>query len=404
MSKRSDKDEIDDLLRGIIKPTKTLREMFELRLEELSMSFTSAASDIINIQFRTLNGILDGTQKTVDFTNFLKLSDFLQKPAEEVFNLYVDQLQKNFDLTPKASPETIKFIKENFDLASLKKVGFINDISDFEEIETKLVALLGLKTIFEYRRPSGGAAFSAGKIEPKNDLTRSLWIRFAINFFEEIDNPHAFDRQALIDYFPEIRWHSTNVELGLTNVIRALYKFGVTVVYLSPLSSLHLRGATLAVNDKPCVVLTNYRGFYATLWFALIHELFHILFDWQEIKSNKYHISNETNEQLSIIEKENEADRFAREYLFSVEKTKAIKPFIYDPYFIEDFAKKNHVHPSLIYAFNAWDSAKRSKSAWAKATKENPDIKNLLAPLEIEWSKPKPIKEHVNSIKRKYYN
>ncbi|MEQ9100290.1 MAG: hypothetical protein RIF36_20425 [Imperialibacter sp.] len=402
--KRDDRTEIEDLLKGI-SPTRNLRDLFNARVDELDISATSAAMDIINIQPRTLNGMLDGTQKIVDFTNFIRLADFLQLSKEEVFNLYLDELKKNFDLTTKSSPEKIKFIKENFDLSVLKKAEFITDISDFEEIEIKITSFLGLKSIFEYTKPTGGAAFSASKVQPKNDLSRSLWIKFAINFFEEIDNPNRYDRQGLIDYFPEIRWHSTNVELGLTNVIRDLYKLGVTVVYLSSLSSVHLRGATLTVGDKPCVVLTNYAGFYPTLWFALIHELFHVLFDWDEIKKNRFHLSDQSTEQLSVIERELEANRFAREYLFSKEKTNSIRPFINDSKFIEAFAKKNHVHPSFIYTFHAYDIGEKNKYAWAKAKIETPkNLEALLDPLEIRWSSPKPIKEYVNSLKRKYYN
>ena len=146
---------VNDLLNQIFKPDLTLRELFKERIDELGVSATRAAEDIIEIQYRTLYGILDGTQKTVDFTNFIRLADFLQISKEHLFNLYTDQLKNNFDLTTKASPEKIKFIKENFDLASLKKAGFIKDISDFEEIESRINLLFGFSSIFEYQPPKG---------------------------------------------------------------------------------------------------------------------------------------------------------------------------------------------------------------------------------------------------------
>ena len=170
-----------------------------------------------------------------------------------------------------------------------------------------------------------------------------------------------------------------------------------------PLPTLHLRGATFSVNNKPCIVLTDYRGFYPTLWFALIHELFHVLFDWDEIITSCYHISDNESEQLSVMEKELEANDFAREYLFSKEKTTKIKSNINNISYINSFARDNHVHPSFIYVFYAYDVGKKDSRAWGRATGNNPDIKKMLRPLANPWDNPKTILEHVKSIKSKYY-
>lgn len=403
MTNSSRHNNVNDLLNEIFQPSHSLRDLFSKRIKDIDLSPT-AALEVINIPYRTLNGILDGTQKTIDYTNLIKIADFLQISTDQVFSLYSKALKKNFEIERPYSPEKIKFIRENFDLSVLKKSGFIEDISDYEEIERKLILLLDIKSIFEYSKPKAEAAFSAGKIKPKNEFTRNLWVNTAKHVFEEIDNPFTYDQQALIDYFPDIRWHSTNVELGLPNVIRSLFRLGVTVIYQESLPSLHLRGATFVVDDKPCIVLTDYVGFYPTLWFALVHELFHVIFDWEEIRSNKYHLSDEESDVLSIVEKEKEADDFARSYLFSKEKTKAISSSIHNKEYVELFAKNNHVHPSFIYLFYAFDLGNRNRGAWALAKKENPKIDKLINPLVNSWSNPKPIKEYVNMIRNKYYN
>jgi HTH-type transcriptional regulator/antitoxin HigA len=396
-------DYLHDLFTPLYDTTDTLRELFDRRIEELKISTTNVL-DILNTNSRTLNGILNGTQKTVDFTNLIKLSTFLQLPKEQVILLYVKSLEKNF-ANDTTSSKKIEFIKENFDLAILKKAGFIDSVTDFEHIENKIVSFFGLNEIFDYQKPPVDVAFSAGVIAPKNDLNRSFWIKSAIESFKQINNPHPYNREALIKYFPEIRWHSTNVELGLINIIKELYKIGITVIYQTPLPSLHLRGATVNVNHRPCIVLTDYRGFYPTLWFALIHELFHVIFDWDEIKNNLYHLSDAENTQLSVMEKEAEANSFAREYLFSKEKTKAVKPYLNNPEYVEEFARNNHVHPSFIYLFNAHDS-QQSRIAFSRATTYNPDLSmaKLLKPLDNPWNSSKPINTFVKSIKYKLYN
>lgn len=400
------KDKIQDinaLLNNILKPeTPGLKELFDKKVAELQITSTNVL-EILNIQHRALKGILEGTQKMVDVTNLIKLANFLQLPKEEVIKLYIDSLEKTYS-EKIVSPERIKFIQENFDLAALKKAGFIDSISDFENIESKLVSFLGLRSIFEYKRPSIKPAFSAGLVKPKNELTRSLWIHSAMTYFEDINNPYEYDRKALIEYFPSIRWHSTNVEFGLLTIIKDLYKLGVTVIYQAPLPALHLRGATFSINDKPCIVLTNYVGFYGTLWFALIHELFHVLFDWDEIRNNIYHLSDQDENELVVKEKEKEANSFAREYLFPKEKMNQINYNINNSVFVEEFAKNNHVHPSIIYVFNAYDSSKTNRVAWARARKNEPDISKCISHLENPWNSSKPINQIVREKKLEIYN
>lgn len=396
--------DINSLLNDILNPIKPgLKELFDKKIAELKITSTNVL-EILNIQHRTLKGILDGTQKMVDVTNLIKIANFLQLPKEEVIKMYIDSLEKNYteNIVP---PEKIKFIQENFDLAALKKAGFIDSIIDFDKIDSKITSHLGLKSIYEYKRPTIKPAFSAGLVKPKNELTRSLWIQSAITYFDDINNPYEYNRKALIEYFPNIRWHSTNVEFGLLTIIKDLYKLGVTIIYQPPLPSLHLRGATFAVNDKPCIVLTNYVGFYGTLWFALIHELFHVLFDWEEIQSNMYHLSDDEDNELVVQEKEYEANQFAREYLFPQEKMNQIKHNLNNPYFVSEFAKNNHVHPSIIYVFNAFDSSKTNRMPWARARKnEPPEMINCISHLENPWSNSKPINEIVKSKKLEIYN
>lgn len=402
----SNKDfNVDYLLTSLFEPDakETLLSLFNKRVNELKISPTSVL-DIVGISYRPLKGILNGTQKTVDFTNLVKLAEFLKEPKEKVIQLYIESLEKNFPEDIPISPEVVKFIKENFDLVALRKSKFIKSISDFRDIESKLSMLYGLSRISDYKNPHVDVAFSAGITTPKNELVRKNWIAAAESVFEEINNPYDYDRRGLLEYFPEIRWHSTNVEKGLIEVIRDLYKLGVTVIYQEKLQGLNkLNGATFSVNGKPCVVLSNYMGFYPTLWFSLIHELFHVLFDWEEILTNGYHLSDEDNDILSVVEKEAEADSFARQYLFSKEKTALVKPFLRNDQYIEQFAENHQVHKSFVYVFYAKDVKDGNGTNWAKARKENPDFKVLIDILGNPWENRKYTKEYVQYLKDQIY-
>lgn len=395
--------DIDNLLDNLFSEDNlleiNLKGLFEQRLLQLGISQTTSLK-ILGIESRTLNGILNGTLKLVDFTALIKLSSFLQISQKKTISLFLAELEKNFpELFPYPSNK-IEFINKNFDLATLKKGKIINSITDYQHIDNQISTFLGIKNIFEYQPSVERIAFSSGVIAPKNNLNRNLWVERAKNIFNDIDNPFHYDRERLIDFFGEIRWYSTNVQLGLLNVIQALYNMGVTVIFQTSLPSIHLRGATFCVNDKPCIVITNYRGFYPTLWFALIHELFHVLFDWEEIKINREHISEENVEFLPILERENEADEFARDYLFSKEKLRIAQSFINNPVLVEEFAKNNHVHSSFIYLFFAKDKGDSNKFAWSLAHKFNPDISGIINAFQ-NWigETPKPITEVVHHLK-----
>lgn len=391
----SDEFDVDALLEGIMMPEKpTLRGLFDKKLKELNMSATTAYK-MMGMNYRAVNKILSGSQKLLDLSSLPDFASFLEIPEEEVIKLCLDALKKNTPTSTTISSKKIRFIKESFDLVVLKKAGVIDSLKDFEHIEKRLNARLGLKSILEYRRPTVDIAFSSGSFKPENDRNRAFWVKAATACFEEIDNPNEYSKEGLIDLFPRIRWYTMNVGRGLTEVIRQLYKLGITVVFQPPLLTLQLRGATFSHNNKPCIVLSDYVGFYPTLWFALVHELSHVLFDWAEIKEGKYHLSDDKNETLTVREREKEADRFTRNYLFSVEKTNKIRPYLSDNNYVNEFARDNHVHPSFIYVFNAHDVGDTDRMAWARARRHSPAtlIKQALEVIDLPWEDENPAVE-----------
>lgn len=397
-------NEIDKLLSGALKHTVnhnavTLKERFEKRAEELSISPT-AALDILNIEYRALNGILNGTQKNVDFTALSKIARFLGITYPEVIELYLRNLDSNYQ-KEIGYTEKGKFIVANFDLAILKKLKIIDSINDLGLVEKQILNILGLKNIFDYDREKIDAAFSSANIGVKNSRIRDFWIWYASSELALYNNPYEFNKQELINLFPELRSYSMDEEKGLLQVILILYKLGITVIFQPSMPTLHLRGATISVNDKPCIIITDYKGYYPTLWFALFHELFHVLFDWEEIRINKYHLSLEDDLTYDVKKREEEANRFAREYLFSDKKLEAIKMNLNDEFFIEAIAKKNQIHSSIIYAFNAFDWGKNDKRVWGKIAKKVPNILATLRPLYYyEWGERKAFEE-ISKIRKK---
>jgi hypothetical protein len=103
---------------------------------------------------------------------------------------------------------------------------------------------------------------------------------------------------------------------------------------------------------------------------------------------------------------EEEANDFARQYLFSDEKMKTIKPRINDPRIVKYFAEQNHVHPSIIYTFYCWDAGE-GDSSYAKYHKQMiaTDFDELLARYEAkEFLNFVPIKQITTKRNAKLLN
>jgi HTH-type transcriptional regulator / antitoxin HigA len=347
--------DIDELLKGVLSTNKKstyypLNDLFEQRLVYLGITKHQALK-ILGIDHKTLASFLSGDSKKVDFITILKFADFLEIPHNEIVDKYF-QIVTSANNVDLAQSRKRSFIVNNFNLRSLKKIGFIESINDFEHIENRINLFFGFENIFEFSRHKISAAFSSAK-RPTNKENLTWWYATARESLERTPNPYEYDRQGLINYFPQIRWHSMEVENGLLLVAQALFKLGITLIIIPKFTSdIHVRAATLPYRNKPCVVLTKYSEFYGTLWFALIHELFHVLYDWEEIQKEEYHITGESN---TISINEQEADNFARQYLFSDEKMNAIIPHINEPRFVKYFAEQNHIHSSIIYTFYCWD-------------------------------------------------
>jgi len=324
-----------------------LSTLIQRRREELDIS-KRQMTRVLDISQSSLDRILNGEAQTIDVVKLLKLSSFLQMNLEELVQSYVasapqEKVRELEDVRAKS------FIVSNFDLEGLRKVGFVDSITDLEAIQDRITTFFGLDSVFQYRREVARPLFSSSR-NPGRDKMKEFWVRSAYHQFEKRPNPNEYDREKLLDLVPQIRQYTRFEESGLTTVAKALYEVGVTVIGQSYLPFTQVRGATFVVDGKPCIVVTDYRKDYGTVWFALLHELGHVLYHLDQIRSFTYHLSDDTDKMLV----EDEANYFARELLLSEEKLDYIEPLIENPEVVERYAQKHDIHPSLIYSFHAY--------------------------------------------------
>lgn len=365
----------------------SLEDLFKERLEFSGLTKTQFEK-LSGMERRSLDAILDKTSKQTDIIKLLKLAEFLEIDFYELLVIHfndrpveeVKELQSSMDIT---------FINKFFDLKTLIGLGFIKKSDSLEILKERICKFFGIDSIYEYDRELNEALYSKTK-KPFSDKMKDFWIKSSYKYFELIDNPNEYDRQNLLDLIPKIKPYTQNVETGLLTVFQALYNIGITVVFQPSLPKTQIRGATLLIKNKPCIVITDFNKNYATIWFALIHELHHVLFDLETIERTNYHLSGEPD--LFLIQ-EDKANDFASEYLLSSEKMRYIEKMIHNKFMVEKFAKECQVHPCIIYSQYQWRQSLIGNDYWGAFKGHFPNIKNITKKLNVSNWDSESIKE-----------
>lgn len=387
---------IEELLRASFnKNENSLKLLLASKLEETGLSRTQFQK-LAKIERKSLESILNNTSKQTDIIKLLKIGEFLNLSIEELLVLFLNDRPKD-EIAELQTALELTFIHKHFDLKTLVAINFINIDDNVESIKKRIEVFFGLTSIYDYERNLNEALYSRTK-RSFNDKMKDFWIKSSYKYFELINNPNEYDRDALVELIPKIKPYTANVRDGLLTVFRALYYVGVTIIFQPSLTKTQIRGATFLVNKKPCIVITDLNKNYATVWFALIHELHHVLYDLETISKTQYHLSGEPD---LFLMQEDKANTFAQDYLFSESKLRNIEPFIHNRTIVQRKAKEFNIHPCIIYAmFQHWKE-QQGENYWAAFKKEFPDLAVATKQLNYSnWSS-ESIKETADKINSK---
>ena len=351
--------EINDMYKFFEKEeTESLFNLISKKREEMGLS-NLQMSKILDIDKSTFDRLLkkieDGDSASIDFFTVLKICNLFGIEIQAISEIYAASLKPE-SIGELEQARKANYIINQFDLKGLKDAGFIESLTDFKQIEKRIVDFFRLNSIFEFNAEIGTVLFSRTK-STSHDKMREFWVRSAFYQFEKINNSNDYNRATLLAIIPKIRPYTRFEEKGFLTVLQALFNAGITVIVQSYLSKTQVRGGTFAVKNKPCIVITDFNKSYATLWFALLHELYHVLYDFEELKNWKYHLTGENDIYLL---REDDADYFACEMLFPKEKLNFIKPIINSPVLVAEYAEKNKIHPSIIYSFYCYEEKKNN--------------------------------------------
>ena len=351
-------------------PFGSLLELYEARRKELNLS-DNIVFKMLDLDAKQVKPILEGEAKRISLFTVLKLAYFLNVSLEEVLKLALLEMSPE-QISDIQQAKDAAFIMEHFDIATLTKIGFFKKGASVADLKNRILDYFQLKSLYDYDKIPLVKAFSQIRRKTKSELMREFWLSSAYHVFNCINNPYPFDRSGLIRLIPSIRACTLNEKNGLTTVVKALYRLGITVIYQPSIKDLHLRGATLIVNDKPCIILSDYNNRYPTVWFALLHEICHILSDLDALKEYQYHISDGIGDILLLDEKR--CDDFASEYFLSGDHHKMIEPYLDSPSILRSYCKEWRVHPSLVYAIHCYSNP----NDWRKYASKIPSSDEML--------------------------
>ena len=394
--KNVDNIEAKDILpRAFAEDVTSIKQLYEQKKAELGKTDRQIYK-LLSMEPKTLNSILDGTAKRVNFTNAIKLANFLEITLSEIAESYLSTADSK-EIEEIQAARNLQYIYENFDITALTKERFFEKHYNAKEMSERIIAFFDLGSLYDYTKEAQiSTAFSRTKKKLRTDLMRDFWVISALTQFKRINNPNAYDRKALIELIPKIRPYTMNVRTGFKMVLRALFQVGVTVIFQPKLENTQVRGATMVVNDKPCVVISNLNNKYPTLWFALLHELSHVLFDFTNIRNQTYHISDGIGDLM--LTNEEKADKFANDYLLNDSRLTFAKRYINSPIMLESFARQCGIHPSIIYVRYCYTNGN-----WAFYNKFIPKMDEAIQDINTDPFGHESLLDSVNLIKE-FYN
>ena len=377
-----DNFDINRLLNSAFEDNIDLRQLFNKKLEEYDIA-KSKALTFLGIDKDVFEDIISGSAKQPNLIHVIKLAEFLGIGLQQAIAAIMKEQSPETIASLEKSKNAV-FLLKYFDIKKLTSLGFIDKNADVNDITSRLLKFFGYKSILEFEVSQDAPLYSRTKLM-FTDKMMKFWVDSAYRVFKDIANPHEYDREVLKDIIVKAKPYSQDVNNGLLTVCKALYHCGVTVIAQELLPTTQVRGGTFVINDKPCIVLTDYRKSYPTVWTTLMHELHHVLYDLEMIEKTKFHLTDEGRPDLFLIE--DKANEFAMNYFCDVDKYNFIKHHIHNKYQVDRFAKQLQVHPSMIYnAYQFYQQKLHAKNYWAAFKEEIPKNTPALEKLNpVSW-------------------
>ena len=345
----------------------SLLEMVKKFMQENEISESDFAKEI-GINRMTFSRIMSG-EKELNFSHAIRLMNVLGLSANQLVEMFYKTCSES-EKSQLERSERLAYVAKNFDIPTLKKLGLIKIRSKAEEYEQSICQFFGFKSIYQYDDTSlTSVLFSKSKkriLQEREAKMTMFWLKCATASFQEMNNPNEYDRELLIQLLKRAHEFTQDEKNGYKKFVIVLYQLGVTVLTQPYLSGTKSFGVTMILNEKPCIVITDMNKKYHKLWISILHELYHVINDFEMLQAMNYHISS--SESPDLLMNENKAEQFARDILVNPRVQEHLGKIVVFPAKVNALAKELSVSPAIIYGvyLENIENTKQNKQEFAK--------------------------------------
>lgn len=153
---------------------------------------------------------------------------------------------------------------------------------------------------------------------------------------------HVF--QAIWFHYLKLLSNNNKTESSINSCRKLCNKLGIYLVFCEAITNSKVRGALTTYKDHPAIYISGRFKSHADTWFALVHELGHLLLHYHK---NDVIVSFADNDNV----KEQEANEFARNFFINSEHYKEFcnqRDICADT--IKQFARQEGTIPEIVVA------------------------------------------------------
>lgn len=236
---------------------------------------------------------------------------------------------------------------EKFPVRNMIKLGWIAEKGDQINQLEELLHFFGVATPLQWQTMLQGTQWRQSPTFAADPASVSAWLRQGELESQKISSAPYDENQFRLSLNQVRRLSYTLPQDFTKQVERICAQAGVAVVFVPEIPGTRTWGATRWLSSTKAVIMLSLR--YKTddhLWFTFFHEAAHLLLHGKR----EVFLEDDDDVSADIRAKEEEADRFAAEFLIPTEEMKRFHPrgkyFSHED--IQDFADRLGISPGIV--------------------------------------------------------
>ncbi len=338
-------------MEAVVKPwSKTFREFFEIQ-QNLHEATMTEIAQCLNRPRRSVYDLLEKPSR-----------EFLEEVGA-LFGIPADKLIRQYlEGEDDSRRQHLKHLKQigriarTFPRRDLQKVGVLRKKVGLVDSCAEILEALGIGSAEEI--DSTRTVDCLASSEQRKTSAKGLnWVLACAEKVIERENVSlpSFDSEELEKLASDLILYPANGRLGFDAVARNLAEAGVHLIVLPKFPHLGARGVSYKRNDQYVILLFE-KEYWDTVWFALAHEIGHLILHRDVLEQTRVHVTE--GERFSLVEEsevENEANSFAVEALLRDIDLEEFRGYSFNVKSIAARAKDVGIEPSIVFGRLAWE-------------------------------------------------